>query len=65
MKEWKDKRIEKQQVLDTQEKVLYEEADIKNRDSKAYARFKAPAYGGLYDSKYNNRSSSCGTGSVD
>ncbi len=65
MKEWKDKRIEKQQVLDTQEKVLYEEADIKNRDSKAYARFKEPAYGGLYDSKYNNRSSSCGTGSVD
>lgn len=52
-------------MLDTQEKVLYEEADIKNRDSKAYARFKAPAYGGLYDSKYNNRSSSCGTGSVD
>ena len=48
MKEWKDKRIEKLQVLDTQEKVLYEEADIKNRDSKAYARFKAPAYGGLY-----------------
>ena len=35
-------------MLDTQEKVLYEEADIKNRDSKAYARFKAPAYGGLY-----------------
>lgn len=48
MKEWKDKRIEKQQMLDTQENVLYEESDIKNRDSKAYARFKAPAYGELY-----------------
>lgn len=42
MREWKEKRISKQQ------KVLYEECDIKNRDSKAYERFKAPAYGGLY-----------------